>query len=78
MNTTRHEYRGYVFTIEYQAREPAYTVAFADFPGIITSGDTLAEAFGNACEALDLHLESLQKLGQRVTKPKHSLTIEPV
>lgn len=62
MNTT-HEYRGYVFTIKYQPEEPAYSVDFPDLPDIITSGNTLPEAFQHACEALDLHLESLEKLG---------------
>jgi predicted RNase H-like HicB family nuclease len=77
MMTSHHEYRGYVFAIQYKPREPIYTVDFADFSDIITSGDTLAETFANACEALDLHLESLQKLGKRVPKPKHSLVVEP-
>lgn len=45
---------------------------------VITSGETLGEAFSNACEALDLHLESLQKLGKRVPKPKHRLVVESV
>jgi predicted RNase H-like HicB family nuclease len=62
--TTTHEYRGYGFTITYQPKEPAYIVDFPDVPDIITSGDTLAEAFRNASEALDLHLESMQKLGK--------------
>jgi predicted RNase H-like HicB family nuclease len=61
--TTTHEYRGYVFRIAYQAKEPTYVVDFPDIREIITSGDTLAEAFAHACEALDLHLESLQRLG---------------
>ena len=78
MTTTHHEYRNYVFSIDYQAQEPAYTVSYADFPEIITSGDTLANAFANACEALDLHLESLQKLGKRLPKPKHTLVVEAV
>ena len=73
-----HEYRNFVFSIHYQAEEPAYTVAFPDFRQIITSGDTLATAFTNACEALDLHLESIQKLGKRVPKPKHSLVVESI
>jgi predicted RNase H-like HicB family nuclease len=60
MATTHHEYRKFVFSIGYHAEEPAYTVTFPDFPEIITSGATLAAAFANACEALDLHLESLQ------------------
>ena len=75
---TMHEYRGYVFTIRYQPRDPAYTVDFPDFPDIITSGDTLAEAFRNASEALDLHLESLQKLGKRWPKPRQRLVVESV
>lgn len=76
MIATHHDYRGYVFTIEYSAQDPAYTVAFADFPEIITSGETLAEAFAHACEALDLHLESMQKLGQRIPRPMHALVVE--
>jgi predicted RNase H-like HicB family nuclease len=40
---TTHEYRGYIFTIAYQPRDPAYTVDFPDLPDIITSGDTLAD-----------------------------------
>ncbi len=75
---THHEYRGFVFAIRYQAQEPAYTVSFPDFPEIITSGDTLTIAFANACEALDLHLESLQKLSKRTPKPKHTLVMESV
>jgi len=78
MTTTHHEYRNFVFAIDYQAEEPAFTVTFPDFSVIITSGDTLTAAFANACEALDSHLESLQKLGKRLPKPKHSLVVEPV
>jgi predicted RNase H-like HicB family nuclease len=76
MTATRHEYRGYVFTIAYQAKEPAYDVDFPDFPEIITSAETLAQAFHNACEALDLHLESMQKLKMKVPKPRHRLVVE--
>ncbi len=76
MTTSHHEYRGYVFTIGYQPKAPIYSVEFADFPEIITSGNSLGEAFGNACEALDLHVESQQKLGKQVPKPKHSLVVE--
>lgn len=76
MIPTVHQYRGYVFTIEYQPDDRAYTVDFTDFNEIVTGGAALAEAFANACEALDLHLESLQKLGKRVPKPKHSLVVQ--
>lgn len=76
MITTHHQYRGYVFKIDYQAEEPAFVVGFPDFPEIITSGSTLADSFKNACEALDLHLESMQKLGKRPPKPKHQLILQ--
>jgi predicted RNase H-like HicB family nuclease len=76
MITTTHEYRGYVFTIAYEPVDPAYTVEFPDVPEIITSGDRLATAFANACEALDLHLESLQKLNLPVPQPKHRLVVQ--
>jgi antitoxin HicB len=74
--TTAHEYRGYVFRISYEPKEPAYSVDFPDVPDIITSGDSLAQAFAGACEALDLHLESLQKLGLPLPQPKHRLVLQ--
>ena len=73
---TTHEYRDYVFTVTYEPKDPAYVVEFSDIPDILTSGQTLSEAFRNACDALDLHLESLQKLGKRRPKVKHRLTVE--
>jgi len=75
---TINQYRGYVFTIEYMAEDPAFVVDFPDFREIITSGRSLPEAFQNACEALDLHLESLQKLGQRIPRSSRRLKIERV
>ena len=76
MMDTIHAYRGYVFTIRYQPKEPVYSVDFPDIPEIITSGTTLNEAFANACEALDLHLESIQKLGLDAPHPVHRLVVE--
>lgn len=76
MMITQHVYRGYFFTIEYVASDPAYSVTFPDIPEIITSGGTLPEAFSNACEALDLCLESLQKLSQPAPAIRHRLVLE--
>jgi predicted RNase H-like HicB family nuclease len=73
---THHEYRRYVFSITCLPRARAYTVDFPDFPDIITSGRTLAEAFANAFEALDLHLESMAKLRKRPPKPTHRLVVQ--
>ena len=75
---TTHIYRGFVFTITYRAEEPAYIVRFPDLPEVITSGADLTEAFAHACEALDLHLESLQKLGLPVPEPRYRLVMEPI
>jgi predicted RNase H-like HicB family nuclease len=74
--TTSHDYRGFVFTIHYQPQEPVYSVDFPDIRDIITSGETLAEAFAHACEALDLHLESLQRLALPLPRPRHRLVVE--
>jgi len=78
MMTTTHVYRGFVFSIIYRVEEPGYIVRFLDIPEIITSGATLTEAFAHACEALDLHLESLQKLGQPLPQPRHRVLVEAV
>ena len=45
MLKTYHYYRDYIFIITYQADNPAYMIDFLDIPEIITSGETLAEAF---------------------------------
>lgn len=76
MMTTSHVYRDYVFMIEYQACEPVYAVRFPDIPEIITSGDTLPRAFAHACEALDLHLESLHKLDLPLPAISHRLVLQ--
>ena len=75
---TIHTYRDYVFTIEYIPSDLEFTVDFPDFPNIITAGWTLDEAFHNACEALDLHLESMQKLGEKLPKPRLKIQLVQV
>uniref|UniRef100_A0A7C2K0L0 Type II toxin-antitoxin system HicB family antitoxin n=1 Tax=Schlesneria paludicola TaxID=360056 RepID=A0A7C2K0L0_9PLAN len=76
MKPTLHEDRGYVFRIEYSPEaETAWVVEFPDFSEIITSGNSLQDAFAQACEALDLHLESLQKLGKRLPRAKAQLAL---
>ena len=67
---TIHEYRGYVFSIEFSGEYPEWTVVYEDFDDIFTGGSTLEKAFQNACGALDLHLESLQKMGEPLPKPR--------
>ncbi len=72
-----HEYQGYVFSIEYMSDNKSYVVDFPDIPEIITRGRTLDEAFHNACEALDLHLESLKELGLPLPRKTRKLAVIP-
>ena len=76
MIKTIHQYRGYVFTIAKQPAKEGWKVRFSDIPTIITSGETLANAFTNACEALDLYLDALKELGRSFPKPKHRLIVK--
>jgi predicted RNase H-like HicB family nuclease len=76
MTVSTHTYHGYVFTIDHRPEPIAYPVDFPDIQEIITSGSSLTEAFGNACEALDLHLENLQKLGKRPPKVKRRMVLQ--
>ena len=69
-------YRDYVFTISHDPKEPGYTVDFPDIPEIITSHDTLPGAFANACEALDLYLETLETLGRPFPKMRYRLVVQ--
>ena len=71
------EYLGYAFKINYLIRDKNYSIDFPDIPEIITSGRTLDDAFHNACEALDLHLESLKELGLPLPKQTRKIAIIP-
>jgi predicted RNase H-like HicB family nuclease len=53
-----------------------YGVDFPDFPGCISAGDTLEEAFANAAEALAAHIEIMRDEGEAVPPP--TATIEDV
>ena len=72
---TIHQYRDFVFTIEFVAKDPAWVVDYPDLPEIITSGSDLDEAFHNACEALDLYLEVKAKFNEPVVQPKRRIQI---
>jgi len=72
---TINQVRDFVFTIERSGDLPEFVVDFPDFPNIITSGTTLDEAFHNACEALDLHLEAVMEIEGQVPKPKWKLEV---
>jgi len=41
-----------------------YGITFPDLPGCVTAGDTMEEAYANAIEALELHLEGMIEDGE--------------
>lgn len=78
MIVSSHSYRDYVFTISSEPGEPGFTVDFPDIPEIITSHPTMAGAFAHGCEALDLYLETLEKLGRPRPPSRHRLVMQTV
>ncbi len=71
---TTNEYLDYVFIIE-QLDDGTFDVDFPDIPEIITGGETMDEAFHNAREALELHLNSLRDLGRPLPKKTRKLAV---
>src|SRR5215469_3859908 len=52
-------------------KEPAsdFGVSFPDFPGCVTAGSTLDEAFDMAVEALAGHIESMTEASEIIPSP---------
>jgi len=46
-----------------------YGVIFPDFPGCVTAGDTVEQAFARAGEALQFHIEGMLEDGNPIPKP---------
>jgi len=59
--------------IETGTRKSAYGVVVPDLPGCFSAGDTVEEAFDNAREAIESHVEILAGEGKDLPAPK-SLT----
>ncbi len=55
--------RQYIALIR-KEKKSCYGVDFPDFPGCITSGDTVEEAQARAIEALDLHVDGMIEDGE--------------
>jgi antitoxin HicB len=71
---TPNEYLEYVFIIE-QLDDGTFDVDFPDIPEIITGGESIDEAYHNAREALELHLDSLRELGRPLPKKTRKLAV---
>ena len=60
--------RHYIAIIDRSA-EGTFGVTFPDFPGCVTTGDSLEEAKALAAEALALHLEGMREDGDPIPDP---------
>ncbi len=68
----------YSFTLLFEpAEEGGYVVTCPALPGLVTEGDTLAEARSMAKDAIEGYIESLQKDGQPIPEDK-KLPLDPV
>lgn len=56
--------------IEPGTRKSAFGIAVPDIPGCFSAGDTVEEAFDNAREAIEAHLEVLAEDGKDLPKTK--------
>lgn len=52
-------------------------VAFPDFPGCITVGDSVNEALQNAVEALEFHIEGMVDHGEEIPSASEADTTPP-
>jgi len=67
------------YTVVFQPcdRGYGYTATCPALPGVVTEGDTLEQARGNAKEAIELYLESLQEDGLPIPPSEHDV-VEPI
>jgi antitoxin HicB len=76
-NGSRAETTEYNFTVLFEpAAEGGYVVTCPALPGLVTEGDTLAEARRMARDAIRAYLESLRKDGEPI--PRDTRLLEPV
>ena len=60
----------FLIAIECGNDDQAYGVIVPDLPGCFSAGDTFEEAFANAHEAIDLHVQTMLEDGAVVPAPK--------
>ena len=60
--------RSYIALI-HKENDSDFGVFFPDFPGCITAGETLDEAYRMAAEALALHLQGMAEDGEAIPEP---------
>jgi predicted RNase H-like HicB family nuclease len=66
-----HDMRSYTILIHRDADSQMYLVDVPDLPGVITEGETEADAVANASEAIRSHLALLQREGEVIPEPSY-------
>jgi len=74
MNKTK-ETRNYPAVI-FKDKKSDYGVSFPDFPGCITAGDTVEEAYEMAKEALEFHIEGMMQDKDDIPDPSPLHTVK--
>jgi predicted RNase H-like HicB family nuclease len=49
--------------------EHGFCITFPDLPGIVTSGETIAESYHMAKDALELHIYGMEEDGEEIPEP---------
>ena len=57
-------------------REPGFGISFPDFPGCVSSGDTIDEALQRGASALAFHIEGMLQDGKVIPVPRSLQAIE--
>ncbi len=71
MKKSRHEtHLGYEVRMTPDKESGYFAVRFPDFPGIVTGGYSMEEAFKNAQEALEITIETMKKHKASLPEPK--------
>jgi predicted RNase H-like HicB family nuclease len=65
----KYPMRRYVALLD-QDRTGGYGVAFPDFPGCTSAGDTLTEAIDQGAQALRMHVEGMIEDGETIPEPR--------
>jgi predicted RNase H-like HicB family nuclease len=60
----------FTIAIEPGTKKSAFGVVVPDLPGCFSAGDTVEEAFENAREAIEAHLEVLAEAGKDLPQPR--------
>lgn len=56
----------YTFPAIFHVADDGISISFPDLPGCLPCADTMEEAFGNAREALQLHLYGMEEDGESI------------